>query len=189
MWRSCSVTDQRIICAVAEVNNWWCRCSIYYKNTNLSAAVVTLITPETFLILMSFLVLDESIALMKHSITVTTLLSFLNKRVLLPQVNAYVRNRKDSDSVSCLHKDAIIKTKNCSEIVHFSANKFGRFINLYITKVPYLPQIAASNLPRSLLRAMTVSQCGQWNLATFSVCFCRMCIFMVPLCVKRAWQM
>ena len=44
-------------------------------------------------------------------------------------------------------------------------------------------------LPKSLLRAMTVSQCGQWNLATFSVCFCRMCIFMVPLWVNRAWQM
>lgn len=51
----------------------------------------------------------------------------------------------------------------------------------------YLSGICA--LPKSLLRAMTVSQCGQWNLATFSVCFCRMCIFMVPLWVNRAWQM
>lgn len=53
---------------------------LYIKmDTHLSAAVVTLFTLEAFLILVSFLVLDESVSLMKHSITVTALLSLLNK--------------------------------------------------------------------------------------------------------------
>lgn len=47
--------------------------------TFLSAAVVALLTLETLLILVSLLVLDESIALMKHSITVTAFLPRLNK--------------------------------------------------------------------------------------------------------------
>lgn len=47
--------------------------------THLSAAVVALFTLETFLILVSLLVLDESVSLMKHGITVTTFLSRLNK--------------------------------------------------------------------------------------------------------------
>lgn len=52
--------------------------------TYLSAAVVALVTLETFLILVGLLVLDESISLMKHGVAVTTLLSLLDKRVLLP---------------------------------------------------------------------------------------------------------
>lgn len=42
---------------------------------------------------------------------------------------------------------------------------------------------------RSLFRAMMVAQWGHWYLGTFSPCFCRICIFMVPLWVKRVWQM
>lgn len=60
---------------------------MFGPNTNLSAAVVTLVTFETLLILVSLLVLNESIALMKHSIAVTTFLSRLDKRMLLSQVN------------------------------------------------------------------------------------------------------
>ncbi len=48
-------------------------------DTHLSAAVVTLFTLETLLILVGLLVLDESVSLMKHSITVTTFLSLLDK--------------------------------------------------------------------------------------------------------------
>lgn len=48
-------------------------------DTHLSAAVVTLFTFETFLILVGLLVLDESVSLMKHSITVTTFLSLFKK--------------------------------------------------------------------------------------------------------------
>lgn len=56
-------------------------------HTNLSAAVVTLVALETFLILVCLLMLDESVALMKHCITVTTFLPCLNKRVLLSQMD------------------------------------------------------------------------------------------------------
>lgn len=48
-------------------------------DTHLSAAVVTLITLETLLILVSLLVLDESVSLMEHSIAVTAFLPRLNK--------------------------------------------------------------------------------------------------------------
>lgn len=47
--------------------------------TNLSAAIVTLITLETLLVFVGLLVLNESIPLMKDSITVATFLSHLNK--------------------------------------------------------------------------------------------------------------
>lgn len=63
---------------------------VHYHMAFLSTAVVTLITLETFLILVGLLVLDECVPLMKHSVTVTTFLSCLNKRVLLPQVNTKV---------------------------------------------------------------------------------------------------
>lgn len=63
-------------------------------DTYLSAAIVTLLTLETLLILVGLLVLDESISLMKHGITVTTFLSFFKKRVLLPQVNTWDTNKK-----------------------------------------------------------------------------------------------
>lgn len=49
------------------------------RDTHLSAAVVTLVTLETLLILVGLLVLDESVTLMKHSITVTAFLPSLNK--------------------------------------------------------------------------------------------------------------
>lgn len=48
-------------------------------DTHLSAAVVTLVTLETLLILVGLLVLDESVTLMKHGITVTAFLPGLNK--------------------------------------------------------------------------------------------------------------
>lgn len=46
---------------------------------HLSAAVVTLVTLETLLIFVGLLVLNESIPLMKDSITVATFLSHFNK--------------------------------------------------------------------------------------------------------------
>lgn len=52
---------------------------VHYHVAFLSAAIVTLVTLETLLILVSLLVLNESIALMKHSIAVTTFLPRLNK--------------------------------------------------------------------------------------------------------------
>lgn len=61
--------------------------TIIFHLTHLSAAVVTLLTLEAFLVLVSLLVLDESVTLVKHSVAVTAFLSLLKKRVLLPQVN------------------------------------------------------------------------------------------------------
>lgn len=55
--------------------------------------------------------LDESVSLMKHSITVTAFLSLLNKRVLLPQVNAWGKNKTveigltNVTLASCIDKD------------------------------------------------------------------------------------
>lgn len=48
-------------------------------STNLSAAIVTLITLETLLIFVGLLVLNESIPLVKDSVTVAAFLSHLNK--------------------------------------------------------------------------------------------------------------
>lgn len=48
-------------------------------STNLSAAIVTLIALETLLVFVGLLVLNESVPLMKDSITVTAFLSHLNK--------------------------------------------------------------------------------------------------------------
>lgn len=57
----------------------------------MSAAVVTLVTLEAFLILVGLLVLDESIALVEHSITVTAFPALLNERVLLTQMDTWRR--------------------------------------------------------------------------------------------------
>lgn len=48
-------------------------------STNLSAAIVALITLETLLVFVGLLVLNESIALMKDCITVAAFLSHLNE--------------------------------------------------------------------------------------------------------------
>lgn len=47
--------------------------------TNLSAAIVTLITLETLLVFVGLLVLNESVPLMKDSVTVAAFLSHLDK--------------------------------------------------------------------------------------------------------------
>ncbi|CAB1335525.1 unnamed protein product, partial [Coregonus sp. 'balchen'] len=54
------------------------------------AAVVTLVTLEAFLILVGLLVLDESVALVEHSITVMAFPALLNERVLLTQMDTQV---------------------------------------------------------------------------------------------------
>lgn len=131
--------------------------------SDLSACIVTLVTLEAFLILVGLLVLDKSIALMKHSLTVTALPALLDVGMLLAQMHTWN---------VIWTRWGVMKNMNipCTRGNGMQTSK----INIV--------------LPRSLLRAMTVSQCGQWNLATFSVCFCRMCIFIVPLWVNRAWQ-
>lgn len=53
----------------------------------LSACIITLVTLEALLVLVRFLVLDESVSLMEHSITVTALLALLNVGMLLSQMN------------------------------------------------------------------------------------------------------
>lgn len=53
---------------------------VHFKcGTHLSATVVTLFAFKAFLILVSLLVLNKSIPLMKHSITITAFLSLFNK--------------------------------------------------------------------------------------------------------------
>lgn len=55
--------------------------------TYLSAAIVTLVALEALLVLVGFLVLDECVTLVEHSVTVTTLPAHLHERMLLPQVD------------------------------------------------------------------------------------------------------
>lgn len=61
--------------------------SALVDSADLSAGIITLIALEAFLILMGLLVLDESVALMKHSLTVTTLPALLNVGMLLAQMH------------------------------------------------------------------------------------------------------
>lgn len=79
---------------------WWIHTSHIPLLTNLSAAIVTLITLETLLVFVGLLVLNESIALMKDSITVAAFLSHLNKRMLLSQVNTWKRQKQTQVSRS-----------------------------------------------------------------------------------------
>lgn len=136
--------------------------------TNLATAIVTQVTFEPLFIFMRLLMLNQGIALMKHSITVATLFSCLNEWVLLTKMD------------TCDHK-------TCSNYTIFSI-ALGLLASCTKLTTVHIVCVGRSNIPKSLFRAITVSQWGQWNLATFSVCFCRMCIFMVPLWVKRAWQ-
>lgn len=59
----------------------------WFRLADLSASIVTLVTLEAFLILVGFLVLDESVALMKHSLTVTALPALLDVGMLLAQMH------------------------------------------------------------------------------------------------------
>lgn len=63
------------------------------SDTHLSAAVVTLITLEPLLILVSLLMLDEGVPLVEHGIAVAAFLSCLNERMLFPQVDACNRKK------------------------------------------------------------------------------------------------
>lgn len=87
MWRSCEKNT------LASYNLQFAGKDIFRQQllvvAHLSAAVVTLVALETFLVLVSLLVLDQSVALVKHSVAVAAFLPRLNKRVLLPQVNTY----------------------------------------------------------------------------------------------------
>lgn len=59
----------------------------FHKLSDLTARIVTLVTLEAFLIFVGLLMLDESIALMEHRITVTTLSALLNVGMLLTEVH------------------------------------------------------------------------------------------------------
>lgn len=58
-----------------------------YEGLYLSASVITLVTLKALLVLVRLLMLDEGIALMKHSIAVSTFLALLNVGMLLSQVD------------------------------------------------------------------------------------------------------
>lgn len=58
-----------------------------HELSDLTARIVTLITLEALLIFVRLLMLDESIALMEHRITVTTLPALLNVGMLLTEVH------------------------------------------------------------------------------------------------------
>lgn len=103
--------------------------------TNLAAAVVTQVTLEPLLVLVGFLVLDESVALVEDSVAVSTLLSRLDEGVLLTQVNAFTWTWTGRDSRSGGDgSESEEMVGSCTLALHVSV------------------------LPRSLLRAMTVSQ-------------------------------
>lgn len=58
--------------------------------TLLTACIVTLITLEAFLIFVGLLMLDESIALMEHRITVAALPALLNVGMLLTEMHTKI---------------------------------------------------------------------------------------------------
>lgn len=58
-------------------------------DTDLAAAVVTHVTFEPLLVLVGLLMLDQGVALVEHGVAVTALLSCLDKRVLLTEVDAW----------------------------------------------------------------------------------------------------
>lgn len=61
--------------------------------SDLTARIVTLVTLEAFLIFVGLLMLDESIALMEHRITITTLPALLNIGMLLTEVHTCNRQK------------------------------------------------------------------------------------------------
>lgn len=79
MWRSYVKKKNKMNTKAIYFNTTHTHTLSILFDTHLSAAVVTLITLETLLILVSLLVLDESISLMEHSITITAFLPRLNK--------------------------------------------------------------------------------------------------------------
>lgn len=58
-----------------------------HEPSDLTTCIVTLITLEAFLIFVGLLMLDESIALMEHCITVTALPALLNVGMLLTEMH------------------------------------------------------------------------------------------------------
>lgn len=58
-----------------------------HEQSDLTACIVTLITFKAFLIFVGLLMLDESIALMEHCITVTALPALLNVGMLLTEMH------------------------------------------------------------------------------------------------------
>lgn len=58
-----------------------------HELSDLTARIVTLVTLEAFLIFMRLLMLDESVALMEHRVTVTALPALLNVGMLLAEVH------------------------------------------------------------------------------------------------------
>lgn len=72
---------------------WFLSCvgsTMHHHVALLTAAIVAHVTFEPLLILMGLLMLDESVAFVENSITVTTLFSSFNKRVLLTKMDTQV---------------------------------------------------------------------------------------------------
>lgn len=70
----------------------------------LSASVITLVTLKALLILVWLLMLNEGIALMKHSIAVSALLALLNIGMLLSQVDTWKQNIEPSLTCENINK-------------------------------------------------------------------------------------
>lgn len=66
-------------------------CALVHDHvTLLAACIVTLITLEAFLIFVGFLMLDKSVALVEHSITVTALSALFNVGMLLTEMHTKI---------------------------------------------------------------------------------------------------
>lgn len=81
--------------------------------THLTAAVVTHVTFEPLFILMRLLMLDQSIALMENSITVTTFLSGLNERVLLTKMDTCRMTRMKRNYIRQLSHHVCLLNLHC----------------------------------------------------------------------------
>lgn len=68
-----------------------------HELSDLTARIVTLIALEAFLIFVGLLMLDESVALMEHCITVTALPALLNVGMLLTEMHTC------REQISCLN--------------------------------------------------------------------------------------